>query len=1262
MIGRMHRPSTTSSARRSWRAIATAAVLLSSASVALPASAATTPVSSFDVSGTDAATSTTASPGAPGTTAPGSTIDWILHYRNRTASRAQASLSNPIGGNQRLVPGSLKTPPGLDPRWSADSGGTWQPTEPAQGADAVGATGTQVPGSTGSFAASQQTTTGFDAGNQAGDGYEALFVGDKVFNIHHHYVAGDPANPNGTLIDCHLKSSTGDSPASCPGYPTYVSPVAGQALGTGPKTVTTAQDPVAAVDRATGRLYFPAGLYDGQGSKSVGVACIDVVNSVSCGYTQLGLASLANNPTNRTQINGGAIMGTKLYMVGGEAEIYCFDYAADDGAGGTVAQPCAGQPMAADSTLPIPGSAAGASANDSTVHAFDDRYVFINYFEGTATRERDLICIDTTNTTPSAKLGTPCPGFPIKHYPGGIDHAGGGSFNATTMPVLDASGANVTAVCGEASPAGAAGHPFACFRVTDGAQVTAPWADDGATSVNWRAKGFVETIGPKLYFAKTTPAGVATYTCWDFSLTNPVPGVSGAPCAGFNSATTGKTTRPYTLRQDPEATDCVWVIGDAGVFETFSAEFGGTSCTLTQADVSVDPARYYCDGGTGHVAGWDKLIVDGVTAAQYSGLTVSITDANGAPLPGWTQKAVTPAATSNPDEQTVDISSIASTGSTRALHVSGTFVGLSAGPSTLPTLTLMFAGDPVQVCFKAKVGAACSAAIVVDDSATAVTTGPPGVGDAPGGNWSGMASFNGAVDPTSCRADLSIAKRPDAPEAIPGRPLTYDLVVTNNGPDQAGNAAVTDRLPAGVTFVSASNGCAEVGGSVTCTLPSLASGASHTFQIVVEIGAEVGATLVNTATVASDTTDPIPANNTARSEIPAGPKSDLSIAKTASAATTQPGSQVLYTLVVANGGPSDATGVSVDDPLPAGLSLVGAQPSQGTCTTAGSRLACALGTVKDGGRAQVLVTAQVDASATGSLTNSASVRGAQPDPDMADNSASATVAVAVAVATSPPPPPADLQVVLRADHRTVVGERPIRYTATVTNAGPAAAEDVSVVDTAGLPIRVVSVSTSAGTCTKGMPLRCSLGTMTPGAVTTITFVVTGQRVGALVDTVRVTSRQPDPHTADNLASVTTEVRGTLALRLRAVPARRVATAAAAAIPSVRAGRTVVLRITASNATTLSLRQVRVCARLPAGLAYLRSSPRAKMSRGRLCWTIGSLAGHGSRAYRVTVRALAGAYGKRRSDATATAPFAGTARASATVRVIPRAVRAGGVTG
>jgi hypothetical protein len=199
-------------------------------------------------------------------------------------------------------------------------------------------------------------------------------------------------------------------------------------------------------------------------------------------------------------------------------------------------------------------------------------------------------------------------------------------------------------------------------------------------------------------------------------------------------------------------------------------------------------------------------------------------------------------------------------------------------------------------------------------------------------------------------------------------------------------------------------------------------------------------------------------------------------------------------------------------------------------------------------------------------------------------------------------------------------------------------------------------------CTNGMPLRCSLGTMVPGAVTTITFVVTGRRVGALIDAIRVTSRQPDPHTADNLATVTTEVLGVLALRMRAVPMGRTAAAAAAAIPSVRAGRTVVLQITAANATTLSLRQVRVCARLPAGLAYVGSNPSAKTSHGRFCWTIGTLAGHGSRAYRVTVRALAGAYGKRRSQATATAPFAGMARASAMVRVIPTPVRPGGVTG
>ncbi|MBA2592590.1 MAG: DUF11 domain-containing protein, partial [Gammaproteobacteria bacterium] len=39
-----------------------------------------------------------------------------------------------------------------------------------------------------------------------------------------------------------------------------------------------------------------------------------------------------------------------------------------------------------------------------------------------------------------------------------------------------------------------------------------------------------------------------------------------------------------------------------------------------------------------------------------------------------------------------------------------------------------------------------------------------------------------------------------------------------------------------------------------------------------------------------------------------------------------------YTVPVTNNGPSNATGVTMTDTLPAGVSFVSATPSQGSCT------------------------------------------------------------------------------------------------------------------------------------------------------------------------------------------------------------------------------------------------------------------------------------------------------------------------------------------
>ena len=138
---------------------------------------------------------------------------------------------------------------------------------------------------------------------------------------------------------------------------------------------------------------------------------------------------------------------------------------------------------------------------------------------------------------------------------------------------------------------------------------------------------------------------------------------------------------------------------------------------------------------------------------------------------------------------------------------------------------------------------------------------------------------------------------------------------------------------------------------------------------------------------------------------------DLSIAKRADPGMVGPDGQVLYTLTVDNHGPSDATGITVRDTPPAGVSLSSAEPSQGSYTITGGHLSCALGSLPAGGSAQVLVTVMTSAAARGNLTNKAAVTAAQPDPNHADNMASSTVTV-------PSAPPVPEQDGGPRDHRT----------------------------------------------------------------------------------------------------------------------------------------------------------------------------------------------------------------------------------------------------
>ena len=118
-------------------------------------------------------------------------------------------------------------------------------------------------------------------------------------------------------------------------------------------------------------------------------------------------------------------------------------------------------------------------------------------------------------------------------------------------------------------------------------------------------------------------------------------------------------------------------------------------------------------------------------------------------------------------------------------------------------------------------------------------------------------------------ANLSISKAPSFPTAIagtitPSAQLTYTILVTNNGPSPAANVVVTDVLPAGLTFVSATGSgwsCGNSGQTVTCTVSSLNVGAAPAIQIVASAPVTPGLVLNNTAVVSSDTYPGTPVNS-----------------------------------------------------------------------------------------------------------------------------------------------------------------------------------------------------------------------------------------------------------------------------------------------------------------------------------------------------------------------------------------------------------------
>ena len=141
---------------------------------------------------------------------------------------------------------------------------------------------------------------------------------------------------------------------------------------------------------------------------------------------------------------------------------------------------------------------------------------------------------------------------------------------------------------------------------------------------------------------------------------------------------------------------------------------------------------------------------------------------------------------------------------------------------------------------------------------------------------------------------------------------------------------VTDALPAGLTFVSAtpSQGTYAAPAWTVGTLSETGPAATATLTIVATVTAP-GA-LVNTATITQQTeVDANAANNSASVTLNAAESANLTVIKALTRSSPHVGELLTFHVIVANQGPSPATGVAVTEVLSAGLAFESAAPSQG---------------------------------------------------------------------------------------------------------------------------------------------------------------------------------------------------------------------------------------------------------------------------------------------------------------------------------------------
>ncbi|MBN8885123.1 MAG: DUF11 domain-containing protein [Rudaea sp.] len=504
---------------------------------------------------------------------------------------------------------------------------------------------------------------------------------------------------------------------------------------------------------------------------------------------------------------------------------------------------------------------------------------------------------------------------------------------------------------------------------------------------------------------------------------------------------------------------------------------------------------------------------------------------------------------------------------------------------------------------------------------------------------------------------VSIVKSTPTTTLTPNGTIVYTIVASNTGAVAADGTVVADPLPAGIasqSWTCAASGAAACpnasgNGALSETLATFPAGSAVTYTVTATVNANPPAHVVNTATATPPIGSLCTPNNTpppCSSTVAVPPVPQISIQKSTTATTLTPGGTVVYTIVASNVGTVAASGTTVADPIPSGIS-----GQTWTCAaTGGAACPNPSGT---GALSETLTTFPAGSTATYTVT--ATVISTNP-PAHVTNTATATPPTGGVCEPSNTPPPCNSTVIVppvpqigitkTASTSTLIPGGTVVYTIVVTNTGSVDADNTVVSDPipAGIASQTWTCAASGGATCPNLSgtgaLNETLLEFDPGNTVTytVTATVSANPPAQVINTATTTPPGGGVCTPGNTTPpCSATVTGT--------PVPQISIAKSTNATTLTPGGTITYTIVAKNSGNVSATGTVVSDPIPAGIASQTwtcaasgggACPNASGS-GALNETLATFPGGSTVTYTVTATVSANPPAHVTNTATATPP-------------------------